>query len=115
MDDVPVLVCLRLVTCNKGSQRPLVPDIAYKNQCECGKRELRAEIIGTVKAALKCVHFVQDDLRKFVTDVMSSKKWHTTFGLGSSSSESEGTVNNPILQSLVKQYKESVNKGQEVS
>lgn len=43
-------------------------------------------------------------------DVTSSKKWHPSFGLGSSSSESEGTANSPILQSLVKQYKESVNK-----
>ena len=59
---------------------------------------------------LKCVHFVQADLPEFVTDVTSGKKWHTTFGLGSSSSESEGTANNPILQSLVKQCKESVNK-----
>ena len=111
VDDVHVPACPRLVACDKGSQRPLVPDIAYKNQCERGKRELRAEIIGTVKeAALKCVHFVQADLPEFVTDVTSSKKWFTTFGLGSSSSESEGTANNPILQSLVKQYKESVNK-----
>ena len=67
VDDVPVPTCPRLATCDKGSQRPSVPDIAYKNQCEHGKRELRSEIIGTVKeAALKSVHFVQADLPEFV-------------------------------------------------
>lgn len=38
VDDVHVPACPRLVACDKGSQRPLVPDIAYKNQFECGKR-----------------------------------------------------------------------------
>ncbi|KAJ7377705.1 hypothetical protein OS493_027267 [Desmophyllum pertusum] len=96
VDDVPVPTCPRFATCDKGSQRPSVPDIAYKNQCERRKRESRSEIIGTVKeAALKSVHFIQADLPEFVTDVTSSKKWNTTFGIGVSSSKSEGTANNP--------------------
>ena len=95
----------KVVKCDRGTQRPSVPDIANKKQCERGQRELRAEVIDTVKeAALKCVHFVQSDMPEFVSDVTSSKKWQLTFGVSNSSWIAKTTTSseNPILQSLVK-------------
>lgn len=120
IDEDPLLdvipECARDEKCEKATQRPSFPDKSYKNQSERRKRELRAELIDTVKeAALKNVHFNHADVPEFVTDVTRSKKWHSTFGVSDSSSndstaQTTSASSNPTLQYLVKEYKESLNK-----
>ena len=48
---------------DKSTQRPEIPEIAYTNQCERGQREIRSEIISTLReGALRAVHFNETDL-----------------------------------------------------
>ena len=55
------------VKLDKSTQRPMLPEIPYKNQCERGQREIRGEIIDTLRqAALKAVHFEETDLSKLL-------------------------------------------------
>ena len=105
----PVTSCVKL---DKSTQRPNLPDIPYKNQCERGQREIRSEIIDTLRqSALKAVQFEERDLPQLITEIVGSKKWISSFGVNVSSTE-----NNPILESLIKDYNEfmSKEKAQEV-
>lgn len=91
---------------DKSTQRPNLPEIAYKSQCERGQREIRSEIIDTIaQSALKAVHFEETDLPQFIADIVVSKKWISAFGVDVSDTE-----NNPLLESLVKDYKECMSK-----
>lgn len=41
---------------DRGTQKPMIPMMPYKNQCDWRKREMRADIIETVKGtAMKCL------------------------------------------------------------
>ena len=69
-------------------------------------REIRTESIETfTQGALKAVHFEEADLSQLNTDIGGSKKWILAFGVDVSSSE-----NNPLLNSLLKDYKECMSK-----
>ena len=69
---------------------------------------MRAELITTIRhIVLKKVHFEEPDLPHFISDVVKSKKWMSAFGVHMSS---EDKACNPILQSLVRDYKQSVSK-----
>ena len=51
---------------DRGTQKPMMPMMPYKNQCERRKREMRADIIETVKGtAMKYVLNVPGDLSDF--------------------------------------------------
>ena len=80
--------------------------MSYKNQCERGQRELRGEIIDNLRqVALRAVHFEETDLPRLVAEIVRSKKWISSFGFNVSSTEK-----NPILESLIKDYKECMSK-----
>ena len=80
--------------------------MSYKNQCERGQRELRGEIIDNLRqVALRAVHFEETDLPQLVAEIVGSKKWISSFGFNVSSTEK-----NPILESLIKDYKEFMSK-----
>ena len=69
-------------------------------------RELRGEIIDNMRqVALRAVHFEETDLPQLVAEIVGSKKWISSFGCNVSSTEK-----NPILESLIKDYKESMSK-----
>ena len=90
----------------RSTQRPNLPEVAYKDACERGKREIRTELIDTFReAALKAVHFEETDLSQLVVEVVASKKWISSFGVNLSTTE-----DNPLLDSLVKDYKECMSK-----
>ena len=89
---------------DRGTQKPMMP---YKNQCDRRKREMRADIIETVKStAMKYVLNVPGDLSDFLKETVNSKKWHSTFGFFGGFSD-ESTSLNPTLVSLVNKYQES--------
>ena len=82
---------------DRGTQKPMMPMMPYKNQCERRKREMRADIIETVKGtAMKYVLNVPGDLSDFLKETINSKKWHSTFGFGGGFSD-ESTSLNPTL------------------
>ena len=93
---------------DQGTQRPVVPLVAYKDQTERGKREMRAELISNIKhMALPSVLFEESNMMQFITDVVNSKTWAATFGVDSTNARESC---NPILQSLVKNYKDCMSK-----
>lgn len=93
---------------DQSTQRPVVPLVAYKDQTERGKREMRAELISTIKhMALPSVLFEESNMAQFISDVVNSKKWITTFGVDLTNARESC---NPILQSLVKDYKDCMSK-----
>ena len=97
----PVMSCEKH---DKSTQRPSPPVIPYKNQSLRGQRKIRSEIIDTLRqAALKVVVFEEADLPQLITEMVGCKKWVSAFGASS-------TENNPLLESLIKDYKECVFK-----
>ena len=100
---VPVTSCVKV---DKSTQRPIIPEVPYKNQCERRQRELRGEIIDNLRqVALRAVHFEETDLPQLVAEIVGSKKWISSFGCNVSSTEK-----NPILESLIKDYKEKTSE-----
>ena len=66
---------------DQGTQRPVVPMVAYKDQTERGKREMRAELISSIKhMALPSVLFEESNMTQFISDAVNSKNWAATFG-----------------------------------
>ena len=95
---------------DRGTQKPMIPMMPYKNQCDRRKREMRADIIETEKGmAMKYVLNVPGDLSDFLKEIVTSKKWHSTFGFSGGFSD-ESTSLNPTLVSLVQEYQNSAVK-----
>ena len=93
---------------DQGTQWPVVPLFAYKDQTDRGKREMRAELISNIKhMALPSVLFEESNMMQFITDVGNGKKWAATFGVELTDARESC---NPILQSLVKDYKDCMSK-----
>ena len=100
---VPVTSCVKV---DKSTQRPILPEVPYKNQCERGQRELRGEIIDNLRQlALKAVQFEETDWPQLIAEIVGSKKWISSFGFNVSSTEK-----NQILESLIKDNKECTSK-----
>ena len=69
---------------------------------------MRAELISNIKhMALPSVLFEESNMMQFITDVGNSKKWAATFGVELTDARESC---NPILQSLVKDYKDCMSK-----
>ena len=82
--------------------------VPYKKQCTGRQREFPAELTEMVHdTALKFVCFQETDLTNFMTDVIGSKKWCSTFGLNC---DSEDVAADETIQPLVKEYKQSIDK-----
>lgn len=97
----PVMSCEKH---DKSTQPPSPAVVPYKNQSLRGQREIRSEIIDTLRhVALKAVVFKETDLPQLITEIVGCKKWVSAFGVSS-------TENNPILESLKKDYKECMSK-----
>lgn len=95
-------------SCDKGTQKPIVPLVPYKNMSERTQRNVRADIVDLLKdAAMKTVHFVPGDLTAFVNDLIENKKFRSTFGLPLYTGD---IAENPTIKSLVKEYKSCVDK-----
>ena len=95
---------------DRGTQKPMMSMMPYKNQCDRRKREMRADIIKTVKStAMKYVLNVPGDLSDFLKEKKKKKKKHSTFGFCGGFSD-ESTSLNPTLVSLVNKYQESALK-----
>ena len=63
---------------DRGTHKPMMPMMPYKNQCDRRKREMRANIIETVKGiAMKYVLNVPGDLSDFLKETVNSKKKNT--------------------------------------
>lgn len=91
-------VQVTIETCEKGTQRPMVPSVPYKDQCERRQREFRADVIETMKdTALKYVCFEEKDLPEFMKDIIQSKKWSLASGL----SNNLDVCANPTVQALI--------------
>ena len=100
-------VQVTIETCEKGTQRPMVPSVPYKDQCERRQREFRADVIETMKdTALKYVCFEEKDLPEFMKDIIQSKKWSLASGL----SNNLDVCANPTVQALIREYKEAIDK-----
>ena len=79
-DDMSVKTCQPTGMCEKGTQRPLVSSVPYKELCERRKLEWRYEVIDTMNnAALKFVCYEKKDVPDFINETVKSKKWSTTF------------------------------------
>ena len=71
-----------VTSCDKGTQKPIVPLVPYKDMSEWTQRNVRADIVDLLKdAAMKTVHFVPGDLTAFVNDLIENKKFRSTFSL----------------------------------
>ena len=94
--------------CEKGTQRPLVSSVPYKELCERRKLEWRYEVIATMNnAALKFVCYAKRMSLISLTRQSKARSGVLPFGL---SSELSDATSNPTIQALIRAYKESGNK-----
>ena len=81
MTDVDSVVIPARVCSSKGTQVPSLPLRPYQEAQERTKRDMRSEIITTLKTvALKYVHFKPGPaLVKLMEDIIQSRVWSQTF------------------------------------
>ena len=66
----------------KGTQKPVLPTIPYKSQCDRRKREMTADVIDNfTDMEMKYVWFDPNDLTDFVHDAVNSRKWQFSFAI----------------------------------
>lgn len=91
--------------CDKGTQKPPVRKLPYKDLSDRSKRLVRADIIDLLRdEAMKTVHFVPEDLTKFMDELLSNKNFCSAFGLVQDISQ------NPTMQCLIKEYQACMDK-----
>lgn len=93
---------------SKGTLVPSLPMRPYQEAQDRMKRDMRAEIIETIKSvALKYVHFEPGPpLLKLMEDILQSRNWKQTFG-----SLQQPTIHaNEFLQVLAREYKDCKDK-----
>ena len=92
-------------SCDKGTQKPPVGKAAYKDLSDLSKRLVRADIIDLLRdEAMKTVHFVPEDLTKFMDELLKNKNFCSAFGLV------QDISTNPTMQCLVKEYQACMDK-----
>ena len=92
-------------SCDKDIQKPPVRKASYKDLSDRSKRLVRADIIDLLRdEAMKIVHFVPEDLTKFMDELLKNKNFCSAFGLVQDISK------NPTMQSLIKEYQACMDK-----
>ena len=92
-------------SCDKGTQKPPVRKAPYKDLSDRSKRLVRADIIDLLRdEAMKTVHFVPEDLTKFMDELLQNKNFCSAFGLVQDISK------NPTMQCLIKEYQACMDK-----
>ena len=91
--------------CDKGTQKPPVRKLPYKDLSDRSKRLVRADIIDLLRdEPMKTVHFVPEDFTKFMDELLSNKNFCSAFGLVQDISQ------NPTMQCLIKEYQACMDK-----
>ena len=110
LEPTPELMTLILTSsvstsCDKGTQKPPVRKAPYKELSDRAKRLVRADIIDLLRdEAMKAVHFVPEDLTKFMDELLQNKTFCSAFGV------TQDISKNPTMQSLVKEYQACMDK-----
>ena len=97
-------------SCDRGTQKPPVRKIPYKELSDWAQRPVRAHVIELMRdEVMKTVHFVPEDMSEFMNELLQNKNFHSVFGLDV---DNQDICNNPTMQSLVKEYRACMDKEQ---
>ena len=88
---------------DRGTQKPPVRKVPYKELSDWAQRLVRADFIGLMRdEVMKTVHFVPDNKLQFMNGLLQNKNICSGFGLAA---DNQDVCNNPTMQSLVKGYR----------
>ena len=88
-------------SCDRGTQKPPVRKVPYKELSEWAQTLVRADFIGLMRdEAMKTVHFVLDNKLQFMNGLLQNKNICSGFGLAA---DNQDVCNNATMQSLVKE------------
>ena len=88
-------------SCDRGTQKPPVRKVPYKELSEWAQTLVRADFIGLTRdEVMKTVHFVLDNKLQFMNGLLQNKNICSGFGLAA---DNQDVCNNPTMQSLVKE------------
>ena len=88
-------------SCDRGTQKPPVRKVPYKELSEWAQTLVRADFIGLMRdEVMKTVHFVLDNKLQFMNGLLRNKNICSGFGLAA---DNQDVCNNPTMQSLVKE------------
>ena len=97
-------------SCDRGSQKPPVRQVPYKELSDRAQRLVRADVIELMRdEVMKAVYFVPEDMSEFMNELLQNKNFRSVFGLDV---DNQDICNNPTMQSLVKQYRACMDKEQ---
>ena len=90
-------------SCDRGTQKPPVRKVPYKELSDRAQRLVRADVIELMRdEVMKTVQFVPEDMSEFMNELLQNKNFRSVFGLDV---DNQDICNNPTMQSLVKQYR----------
>ena len=97
----PILASSVATSCDRGTQKPPVRKVPYKELSDWAQRLVRADFIGLMRdEVMKTVHFVPDNKLQFMNGLLQNKNICSGFGLAT---DIQDVCNNPTMQSLVKE------------
>ena len=97
-------------SCDRGTQKPPVRQVPYKELSDRAQRLVRADVIELMKdEVMKTVHFVPEDMSEFMNELLQNRNFRSVFGLDV---DNQDICNNPTMQSLVKEYRACMDKEQ---
>ena len=98
-------------SCDRGTQKPPVRKVPYKELSEWAQTLVRADFIGLMRdEAMKTVHFVLDNKLQFMNGLLQNKNICSGFGLAA---DNQDVCNNATMQSLVKECRACKDKKKE--
>ena len=96
---------------DRGTQKPPVRKVPYKELSDWAQRLVRADFIGLTRdEVMKTVHFVPDNKLQFMNALLQNKNMCSVFGLAA---DNQDVCNNPTMQSLVKECRACKDKKKE--
>ena len=70
----PILASLVATSCDRGTQKPPVRKVPYKELSDWAQRLVRADFIGLMRdEVMKTVHFVPDNKLQFMNGLLQNK------------------------------------------
>ena len=97
-------------SCDRGTQKPPVLKVPYKELSDRAQRLVRADVIELMRdEVMKTVQFVPEDMSEFMNELLQNKNFRSVFGLDV---DNQDICNNPTMQSLVKEYRAWMDKEQ---
>ena len=97
----PILASSVATSCDRGTQKPPVRKVPYKELSDWAQRLVRADFIGLMRdEVMKTAHFVPDNKLQFMNVLLQNNNICSVFGLDV---DNQDICSNPTIQSLVKE------------